>query len=199
MSILPEEKMKSTLLDLIDEVGVWMSEAKTHGLIKSDDRLIVGAGKFFLGQEKATKIIEKFIEHTCEFWDPMIKKDESHFKKFIDEIPSILSLDDIKKEKLNNDLFKMVPDQLIDDAIDDIKSLAVMHFEEGGIKHDILNPDRKDTLWKISHSFIKFSIQYIHTKRKWSSGEKKYTAFFSPQVKLKSLNMEVLKLKLDYS
>lgn len=199
MSLAPEEKMKTTLLELTDEVGIWMNEAKSHNLIKSDPKLIVPAGKFFLSKEDASKIIEKFIEHTCSIWDPIIKKDEHYFKKLIEELPSILSLDDIKKEKLDNDLFKLIPDKIIDDAVEDIKSLANKHYNEGGIEHDILNRERREMLWKISHMFIKFSIQYIHIKRVWSQIHKKYTVSYFSQVKLKSLINEDFKIKLDYS
>jgi hypothetical protein len=199
MSLEPEDKMKMTLKDLIDEVGEWMTEAKNKGLIKSDPKLIIPMAKIFLQQVEPSFIIENFISHTSVFWINVINKEEEHFKLLLNEIPSILSFDQIKEEKQKNKMFSIIPDQLVDDAILDIKNFADMKYVENGVLHDILNQERKEMLWKISHSFIKFSVQYIHSKRKWCKETKKYTVTYQPQVKLKSLISENFKINLTYN
>jgi hypothetical protein len=166
-----EEKFASNFNDFMafgENILKQCYEQKTSTLSPSGISYAIGYANGKVKDNGNVWLIESFITKTSNQWDKIKERDTDHFSKNMKTLLPILEDDHIKE-------------------------LARIFTSTG-----VIDDDDKDAFWEFIESFVKLSINYVHTGRKpeqLTDGSFKYTNNYFPNIKVKSA-AESYKVKL---
>ena len=183
------EKFRGNLLILIDIVSEMFEEGYENKVIDNDFKLMPIL-KIVIKKVPPDRLLKNFIKKSHPYWDQILKKDTGYFKNLGLELFSMVK--DKGVEEYTKDTDDGFLSKISGNHVDLFKELMEGEYEEDGEKVQILDDERKEDIWKILHSFVKFSVIFIHQERKYSEG--KYHAEFFPEIKVKS-NVEKWNIK----
>jgi len=130
------------------------------------------------------KMMQSFINKSQESWDKIYEKNLDYFRS-----PEGLAVFD-KAPKEHVEAFS----KLIDYKIIPLKEDGSPDTEKATF---LVNEERRESLWKFFHSFVKQSICYIYIQRKPDPVTKKPTISFCPKISIKNLTQKWNIVKLE--
>lgn len=160
MSLPPQERFKSRVLQFCDFIKGVLEQATAEGLEIPVSPFVIDLIKNFIKKEESDKIITTFILRSYKTWDQAKDHELSYMRT-----------EGIKS-------FYGIPEK----NLEDFDKLFDLKKKDGTLLFD---DSVQSLIWDIFDSFIKDSICYIHTKRCPDPTTKKYTQAFFPEISVK--------------
>lgn len=183
------EKFRGNLLILIDIVSEMFEEGYENKVIDNDFKLMPIL-KIVIKKVPGERLLKNFIKKSHPYWDQILNKDTEYFKNLGLELFGMVK--DKGIEEYTKDADDGFLSKISGNHVDLFKELVEGEYEQDGEKIPILDDERKEDIWKILQSFVKFSVIFIHQERKYQDG--KYQVEFFPEIKVKS-NVEKWNIK----